>query len=445
MRGGKLVLFGIVFLAIIGTLFATGLIPRLMREQTLDASHKKALSGVPNVYYVEAQAAPQTENLTLPGNIGAIQYATIYARVDGYLKRRLVDIGARVHEGQLLATVDTPELDEELKQAQADQAEAEAAFEQAKAGLKETIATELKAEADLSRTKTNLDYSHVTAARWDNLAQRGAVSLQSRDEKIRAYNAEQANVTASGAEVKAAKSQVEASRAQVEVARAQVVAKKANVAKVAAKKAFQQVVAPFSGVITYRKVDAGDLISSGSTSNNHELFQLAKIDRLRIYINVPQTFARYLKTGFPAELQVSEYPERKFIGTITNVAGGLDPNSRTMQTEIQIDNRDEALMPGMYAQVTMIGKRTAPWLKIPGTTLVTKDQGQFVAIIDGENARFKAVQIGRDFGDEVEIVSGVKPGDKIIVNPPVDLIDGEKVAGQPMPSAEASEGKTAAK
>jgi len=192
-----------------------------------------------------------------------------------------VDIGARVHEGQLLATVDTPELDEELKQAQADQAEAEAAFEQAKASLKETIATELKAEADLSRTKTNLDYSHVTAARWDNLAQRGAVSLQSRDEKIRAYNAEQANVTASGAEVKAAKSQVEASRAQVEVARAQVVAKKANVAKVAAKKAFQQVVAPFAGVITYRKVDAGDLISSGSTSNNHELFQLAKIDRLR--------------------------------------------------------------------------------------------------------------------------------------------------------------------
>ena len=356
-----------------------------------------------------------------------------------------MDIGARVHEGQLLATMDTPELDEELKQAQADQAEAEAAFEQAKASLKETIATELKAEADLSRTKTNLDYSHVTAARWDNLAQRGAVSLQSRDEKIRAYNAEQANVTASGAEVKAAKSQVEASRAQVEVARAQVVAKKANVAKVAAKKAFQQVVAPFAGVITYRKVDAGDLISSGSTSNNHELFQLAKIDRLRIYINVPQTFARYLKTGFPAELQVSEYPERKFVGTITNVAGGLDPNSRTMQTEIQIDNKDEALMPGMYAQVTMVGRRTAPWLKIPGTTLVTKDQGQFVAIIDGENARYKEVQIGRDFGDEVEIVSGVQPGDKIIVNPPVDLIDGEKVAGQPMPADEANKSKTAAK
>lgn len=436
LSSGRAVLTVLVVLSsVFGALLAVGVGPRIMNRAELKRMADETVSALPVVHTVSAKLAPYEESGTLPGNIGAIQYTTIYARVDGYLKSRLVDIGDHVRAGQLLAEIDTPTIDQELAQAKADLAQAQAQLVSAEANLREAKAKNVAAEAEVEKTKADQVYAAVTARRWENMAARGAVSLQSRDERVRAYEAQTAELKASIAEKKAADQAVEAAQSQVHVARATVAARLANVKRIEAQQAFKYVRAPFDGVITLRKVDPGALITAGSQSSSLELFQLAKIDRLRIYVNVPQTFARYLNSGQKAEIHVPEYPERTFTGVVSNVAGALDPETRTRQTEVRIDNKDHALLPGMYAQVQITTRRADTWVRVPSATLVPRPDGMYVVTVNQGKAHYQKVAIGRDFGDEVELRAGIVRGDTIVVSPPVDLREGEAVSARPLSSS----------
>ncbi|MBX9695892.1 MAG: efflux RND transporter periplasmic adaptor subunit, partial [Cyanobacteria bacterium] len=405
---------------------------KLQRQGELKQAHAETVDAIPIVHTVVANPAKHTEEITLPGNIGAIQYTTIYARVDGYLTQRVVDIGDQVKKGDLLAVIDTPTVDDALKQAQADLLKAKAGYETSQANLKESIAKQATAEAAVVKSKANVAYATVTAKRWQDMCERGTVSQQSRDEKVRSLDTTTAELDEQNANLRAAIATVEASKAQVKEANANVMAKKADVDRYTAEQSFQRVLAPFDGVITLRKVDPGALITKGSQSSNLELYQLAKIDSLRIYVSVPQRVARYLHEGMTADVQVPEFPERKFLGKVTNVSGALDPNTRTRQTEIKIENKDHALLPGMYAEIKLGTLRETPWIRVPGTTIVTRTDGLYVVVVKDGKAHYQPITMGRDYGDEVEVKVGLTGGEVVAVSPSDDLREGEAVQAQPL-------------
>ena len=420
-----------IFLGILAVLvviiFFAGLIPKIFQSADLNKEHQETIDAVPNVHVIIAKPAARTESITLPGNIGAMQYATIYARVDGYLKKRYVDIGDQVKAGQLLAEIETPTVDQSVLQAEAALDESKAKLKNEQANLKQAIAKKKSADAEVDKAKADLDYARITASRWENLVERGAVSQQSRDEKVRLLESNTSNYEAQVDNQKAAVATVVANESTVEMARAGIKAKLADYNKELAQQNFKKVVAPFDGIITLRKVDPGALITSGSTSSTLELFQLAKIDVLRIYVAVPQRVARYLKNGMNADVMPSEFPDRKFIGKVTNVSGALDPNTRTRQTEIHVENKDHALLPGMYAEIKLTTLREAPWIRVPGTTLVVRPNGQYVAVVEGDKVRYQKITIGRDYGDEVEVRTGLKGDEQVVVSPTDDLLEGQKV------------------
>lgn len=420
--------------ALIILLFVVGLLPRLEQVRNLKEAHAETVGAIPIVHTIVAKPADHSESITLPGNIGAIQYTTIYARVDGYLKSRMVDIGDTVKAGQLLAVIDTPTIDQKLAQAKADLAKARAALETSRAQLKQAIAKDQTAQAKIAKCHGNVDYATVTANRWTDLAERGAVSYQSRDEKVRSLITTSAELEEAKDNEVAAAAEIKAAQSQVKEAQANVVAKQADLARLVAEQSFQKVVAPFDGVITERKVDPGALITQGSQSNNLELFQLAKIDTLRVYVSVPQRLARYLSAGMQANVFVSEFPDKKFTGTVTNVSGALDPTTRTRQTEIKITNKEHLLLPGMYAEINLATLREAPWIRVSGTTLVTRTDGQYVVVVKDGKIHYQPITIGRDFGNEVEVRDGLQGDELVVVSPDNSLQEGQSVQAQPAAS-----------
>ncbi|MBX9689606.1 MAG: efflux RND transporter periplasmic adaptor subunit [Candidatus Obscuribacterales bacterium] len=435
--GGVIIFLIILAIGLVG-LFVVGLLPRIERQGELKKAHQETVDAIPLVHTVQAHPARHSESILLPGNIGAIQYTTIYARVDGYLTERLVDIGDQVKKGELIAEIDTPTINDELDQAKADLLKAKAGEETSIANCKEAQAKQATADSAVVKAKANLAYATVTAKRWQDMCERGTVSQQSRDEKIRLLDTTNAELAEQNANLKAAIAAVEAAKAEIKQAKANVLAKAADVARLTAEQSFQKVLAPFDGIITLRKVDPGALITKGSQSSNLELYQMAKIDALRIYVSVPQRVARYLHNGMSADVQVPEYPERKFTGIVTNVSGALDPNTRTRQTEIKIENKDHALLPGMYAEVKLGSLREEPWIRVPGTTIVTKTNGLFVVVVKDGKAHYQPITMGRDFGDEVEVRIGLRGGETVVVSPSDDLREGEAINTQPLPNNEAT-------
>jgi RND family efflux transporter MFP subunit len=419
----------IVIVAIVVSLFALGFIPRLFNKRELD----QASPTTPVVHVVVAKPAGFKEVGVLPGNIEAIQYANIYARVDGYLKSRKVDIGNHVKPGELLAEIDTPTVDAELAQSIADLNQSKAQLVSAQSNLKESIAKRQAAQAKVTEVKAERDFADITAKRWRNMADFGSVSLESRDEKVTNLAAQDANLDDAKAQLAAQDSNVNTARSQVVVATANVNAKESAVERYQAEQAFKFVRAPFEGIITQRNVDPGALITAGSSSRALELFQLARIETLRIYVNAPQTVAHYIQSGQDAKITVPEFPDREFVGQVTNVAGALDPSTRTRQTEVHIDNRDHTLLPGMYATVQIIVHRTEPWIKIPSASLVPLADGMYVVVADNNRAHYQKIKIGRDFGDNVEISAGLKEDQQVVVSPPVDLREGEEVKPEAVP------------
>ncbi len=365
-------------------------------EKAARADAQLEATALPTVTVTTAVRAASVVDLTLPGNIQAITEAAVLARAEGYLVKRYADIGDRVHEGQLLAELDTPDLDQQVIQAQA--------------ALQQTNAALAQAKAALEQAKANAQLADVTAKRNTILVNRGVLSKQEGDQSDSTLLAQAANVRASEANINAALQNVGANEA--------------NLRRLLDLQSFKKVKAPFDGVITLRNIDTGSLISSGSTL----LFRIAQNNVLRIFVNVPQSDFSSFDVGMPAQITVTELPGRSFPGKVARLSGALDTNTRTLLTEVEVPNSQGTLLPGMYAQVRFSITRTQPSVLVPGDAIVTRSSGSMVAIVDSDNTvHFRPVHLGRDFGTNVEILGGLEAGEKVVVNPTDDVREGAKV------------------
>ena len=390
---GALSLVGVI--AIAGAFFA-GYIPHQKREQMLIAEAKAEGQAHPTVTVAPVRRAPAKVEIVLPGSIQAVTEAPVLARADGYIKKRYADMGDRVLAGQLLAELEAPELDQQVQQARA-------TLDQARSELE-------AANANLEQGKSNEDLARVTAARWNNLVAKGAVSRQENDQYQAQFKAQAAGVESLQKAAAAAHNNVSAAEA--------------SLARLIELQGYEKVRAPFSGVITVRNIDVGALVTNGSTL----LYRIAQTDMLRTYINVPQSDADAVRVGQPAVLIIPDLLGRQFHGTVTRTANALDPASRTLLVEVQAANPDGVLLPGMYSQVSITAPRNNPSLLIPGDTLVVRPDGPQVALVsDDKTVRFQRIQLGRDFGDQIEVVAGLQEGQRVVVNPGDSVRDGVQV------------------
>jgi len=391
-RSGRRALLG--FFALLGVAVAAavvgGVLPRLTRQRALLASEQSAATALPMVEVAAARQAPARATLDLPGDLQAIVDSPIFARVDGYLRSRLVDYGDRVKTGQLLAEIDTPELDQQIGQARA-------TLSQSRSALKE-------AEANLDLYKADLNLARLTVERWRRLAKGGVVARQEADQKE--------------ADFAVGEAQVARAQASINTTQETVRANEANLHRLEEMKAFARITAPFDGVITNRNVDIGTLINSGNGGGAREMFHIAQIGVLRIFVNVPQTDIESIRPGLAAELRVQELPGEVFAAKVTRIANSLDERSRAMLTVLEVPNPRGVLMPGMYAQVRFSTGRTEPAVIIPGDALVLGRQGPRVAVVAPDRrVHFRSIRIGKDLGSELEVVAGLLPGELVVANP----------------------------
>lgn len=364
-----------------------------VKQQTLDMA-------IPVVSVIHPKHGAMKDEVVLPGNIQAYTDSPIYARASGYLKAWHVDIGGRVKAGQLLAEIDAPELDQQVHQAQSNVQQTEAALEQARANLEQGT--------------TNLQLARVTAERWKNLASKGAVSQQENDQFQAQYLAQVANVQALQKAIAAAQSNVESA--------------KANFSRLQEMQGFKQVRAPFDGVVTARNIDVGALINAGNGGPAQELFHLASTARLRVYVNVPQIYSHSAVPGVTADLTLAEYPGKHFTGKLVRTAEAIDAATRTLLTEVDVENPAGILLPGSYAQVHLKLPAAAPSLILPVNALLFRSEGLRVGVVrTGNQAELVPVTLGNDYGTEVEVVSGISDDDSVIVNPPDSLMSGAPV------------------
>src|ERR1019366_3371739 len=394
----RLILLAIALLLVVLVVagFFAGYLPRRRRESVLAAEPKIAVDTLPVVNVQTVKRAEAKSSLVLPGNIQAVMEAPVLARASGYIKRRYADIGDRVKEGQVLAEIDAPELNQQIRQAKATVDQANSTIEQAQAALQQ------------GRSNENL--ARVTAQRWENLSKKGVVSRQENDTYQLQWAAQQANVQALEKAVAAARNNA----SSVE----------ANVARLNDLLEYQTVRAPFAGVITLRNVDAGVLVNEGNTL----LYRIAQTDRLRTYLNVPQADAGSVRVGQQAVLVIPDLPGHGFPG----------PATRTLLVEIQVPNPAALLMPGMYAQVDLSVPRKDPPLLIPGDTLVVRSDGPQVAVVEPDGrVHFARIQLGRDFGDRLEVLSGLEEGQQVVVNPSDAIREGAKVKPVAAPQTKA--------
>jgi RND family efflux transporter MFP subunit len=379
--------------------FLAGYRPLVRQQRLLAAEAHEQEKTLPRVGVVQVRRPPEQDVIHLPGSIEAITEAPILARADGYLRRRMVDIGDRVRTGQPLAEIEAPELDEQVRQARASLEQAQAAVDQA--------------VANFERGQADEDLAHVTATRWAALLAKGAVSRQENDR----YQSEYRSLAAA----------TKALEKALAVARSTVAGAEANVARLDKLQSYRLVKAPFDGVITLRNVDTGALVNAGNTL----LFRIAQISTLRTYLNVPQANASEVRTGQPAGLTVSNLPGRRFAGSVARSAGALDPASRTLLVEVHVPNPDGALLPGMFATVELLGTRTNAPVRIPSDALIVRGEGTQVAVlVDGRSVHLQKVEVGRDYGDSLEVNSGLVEGQTIIANPGDVVREGQQV--QPM-------------
>lgn len=392
----SLVLIALLLAVLIVVGFFVGYLPRQRREEVLAAESRETGITLPVVNVSRVTRSETNSFLVLPGNIQAVTEAPILSRATGYIRKRYVDIGDRVKSGQVVAEVEAPELDQQILQANA-------SIDQAKSGVQQ-------AEAAIQQGRANENLARLTAGRMANLLGRGVISKQDNDNAQAQYTAQQANVEAL---VKAAAAM-----------RSSVAAAEANLARLNQIKTYQTVRAPFDGVITLRNVDTGALVNEGSTL----LFRVAQTGTLRTYINLPQADAESVRVGQHAIVSISEIPGRKFNGTVSRTSNSLDPATRTLLTEVQVQNADGTLMPGMFAQVDLTVPRKFPPLLIPGDTLVVRSDGPQVAVVRPDaTVHFTRIQLGRDYGDRLEVLSGLAEGQLLAVNPSDEVREGVKV------------------
>jgi RND family efflux transporter MFP subunit len=368
-----------ILLAVVIVLATWGEAHRVVARNTL--RQNTADEATPIVVTVAPTPSAVGEELVLPGTVQAYIEAPIYARTNGYLKTWSVDIGSTVKKGEILAEIDTPEVDQQLAQA----------------------------IADLATARANEALASTTDARWKGLLATESVSKQDADEK---------------AGDAAAKVAIEESAA-------------ANVARLRQLESFKRVVAPFDGVITARKTDIGALINAGESAGS-ELFRLADTHKLRIYVQIPEPYAAAAKPGLQAELRFTEQPGKKYAATTVRTANALDPALRTLQVELELDNPQHDLFPGAYAEVHFKIAGNAQAVRLPANTILFRSAGPQVATVDAQHrVKLKSIVQGRDFGGTIEVVSGLTPGDAVVLNPPDSIFDGATVRVAAPPSKQA--------
>jgi RND family efflux transporter MFP subunit len=376
--------------------FFAGYLPMQKRRALIVAEAQEQERSLPRVEVIEVGRSKGSSELELPGNIQAITEAPILARADGYILRRMADIGDRVKAGQPLAEIEAPETDEQIRQAKA-------ALEQAKASVNQ-------AQSNFKRGEADTELARVTAQRYANLTTQGVVARQDNDRYQSQYQALLAGM--------------QALQDAITVAKSNVAAAEANLARLEKIQSYRVVKAPFDGVITVRNVDAGALVNTGSTL----LFRIAQTGTLRTYANVPQTNANSVRVGQQARVTVANLPGRTFTGTVARTANALDPASRTLLVEIHVPNPDGALFPGMYGKVALISARTNAPLSVPSDALIVRGDGNSVAVVrPDQTVHLQKVEPGRDYGDRMEILRGLSAGELIIANPGDVVKEGLKV------------------
>jgi RND family efflux transporter MFP subunit len=377
---GLLVVLGVV----------AGLMPRRAREQALLAASHVDEQRPPSVNAVAARTAPARSEMELPGDVQAQVEAAIFARADGYIKKRSVDIGDRVTAGQEMALIETPELDQQISQARAALAQSESLLKQAR--------------ANLSLAEANRNLAHITLERWKKLADSGVFSRQESDEKEANLSVREAEVTAAQAAISTGLSIGKGNEA--------------NLRRLEEMKSFTRVTAPFVGIVTARNVDVGTLINAGNGGPAREMFRVAQIDTLRIFVNVPQSYVGVVRPGQAVEVRVQELPGQVFPAHVSRTTSALDPNSRSMPAVIQVPNPRRVLLPGMYAQVKFAVSRPSAALVIPGDALVLGRDGVRVAVVEPDHrVHFRRIHIAHDNGSELEVDSGLVAGELVVLNP----------------------------
>jgi len=423
-------------------LLPIGVYPRMMQSDELSHSQAKVMASLPMVSSVSLKPADRDKNLNLPGTLEAVIETQLYARTNGFIKKRYVDIGDKVAAGQLLAELETPEINDSLEEAKAlvltnvaERASIEADIEQSEANYQKALADLAQAKTTVAQRLHDEKFAYGSTNRWQSLAADGAVSLQDADEKATIYHtsveatqAARDKVQATQAEVFAARAHISAEKARLTAAGANIKAAQARSKRSSTEKAFQNVVAPFAGVITERNVDQGALVSSGSDTAKVPLFKLERIDTLKVYVDVPQYSARAVKIGQPVTVTIREFPGRRFSGKVARTSVSLDAVSRTLKTEIHIANPGMVLAPGMYAEAKFSVPRPGKIYLIPSSALVMRSEGPQVIVVEGGMVRYKKIQLGDDLGKELEVVNGLTGLEKLVINPSDTLQNGTLVA-----------------
>jgi RND family efflux transporter MFP subunit len=359
-----------IALIVVAALLISGISTRVRARTALD--RETAQAALPAVSVVSPKRTAPADEIILPGNVQPYISSPIYARTNGYLRKWYFDIGAHVKKGQLLAVIETPEVDQQLQQAR----------------------------SNLLTAQANLELASTTKTRYQGLLKNNAVSQQDVDNAIGTYNANKAIVEAD----------------------------KAAVQQYSALVSFERVYAPFDGVITARNTDIGDLINSGSNSNvKTDLFHIAQPGTLRVYVNVPEEYSRGITVGMPADLNLAEFPDRKFQGKVVRTADAINMTTRTLLIEIDVDNPTGTLLTGSYAEVHLAVPTQASTFLLPVNTLLFRTEGLRVGIVKDGKVTLTPVTPGHDFGNEIEIVAGVKSDDQVIVNPPDSIVSGQEV------------------
>lgn len=367
--------------------------------------------------------------LTLPANIDAFQTTLIYSRVSGYLLKWYVDIGQEVPQGHRLADIDTPELDQELAQARANLVQGKAEVESARAELNQAQAGLNLADAEIARAKANLEYARSARRRAESLSPLNAISELDLDESRRDAEARQADLDSANAQRRTREAAVATAAARIKSRQATVDSLDADVRRLEELQGFKTITAPFAGVVTRRRAEVGILVTAGSTASSPELFAIAQTDSLRIKINVPQSLAGSIHTGQKAQVQVPEYPEREFAAAVARTSQAIDPKSRTLMVELELANADRALLPGTFAQVVLPVRRTSALCTIPTGALLNRPDGLRVAVVTpGDSIRLQPVKLGRDYGSTAEVLVGISGNERLVLNPPDDLAENERVS-----------------
>ena len=358
-----------IFLVFAG-IVVFGMVARLRSSAAVRA--ETAQLAVPSVSVVSLKHTEQTQEIVLPGNVQPFVSAPIYARTNGYLNRWYVDIGAHVKKGQLLAEIETPEVDQQLQQSR----------------------------SNLATAQANLRLAEITKDRYQGLLATHAVAQQDVDNAVGTYNANKAIVDAN----------------------------QANVKQLETLQSFERIYAPFDGIITARNTDTGDLINSGNSGNvKTDLFHIAQPGKLRVYVNVPEQYSQDAKPGMTADLTLAEFPGRKFQGKLVRTSDEINIASRTLNVEVDVDNPGGELLSGAYAEVHLKVDGQGSSYLLPVSALVFRSQGLQVAVVKNGSAVLTPVTPGHDFGDQIEIVSGLKGDESVISNPPDSIVTGEKV------------------